>query len=792
LVVMALALVTACGKKNTKQEASKVARGTTAAPAGKNAASRSQVPAAGQGAAGTPAGTVDQPSSPAGFKPAYSFGDNQVSAYRFEGGALVIDCGGSAFAKFVDGGWKNPWLLGRKVRVAGRVVQAALVGGRAGTMNLPVQALTGPAALAVELAAWSKGRVTVMINGKRLQTVSLKVGMNVMNIKIPADLLHKGDNRVRFVFGKSIVRPGLVGVSGIVTGLGRRKAAVNARTSAAFLRIGLGPDGFVLPPADKDPVRFMAAFKYAGARKAAWRIGRGGLVRYYLSLPKNAMVSLSAVALTSGASLEVWMQTDGKPRRRIFSKALGATWTPMSIRLPVLDGRAVAIDFAGSKGAVAVADQWIDSPVRKPITWTKKPIKYVFVWVADTLRRDAVGTLGSKDAKTPNFDAFAKDAVVFTQATVPGNHSMPSHGSFVTGETPPVHGFEVASRRIPDTVPLVFSLFKKGGWTTGLFSSNGYVSDRWGFKRGLDEYRNFIREKKANAAKYLWGTAKRYLKKVLGKKVFLYLATIDPHVTYDPPTSMLKMYFPGDYHGPVPRRVTGFFLGKIIKGQVTLDNPVDRKYLKALYLGEVTYNDLWFGNFRKDLQTMGIADQSVVVMLADHGDQFFEHGVVGHGDHLYEEEIAIPLMIWWPGLAKHPARFTWDTEACDLLPTLLDLAGLPADPQAQGASLLPLLKLDHEPVMLSALSYNYHRSRSVRIGRYKMIIKTPGRVQVYDLVTDPHEQHNLAKRAPIALRLLRTVFGLNNAYLPWWHKTVWGQASNLKPGFHPVQGGPIR
>jgi len=790
VVVLGLALTSACGRKTAKDQTPKATdRGTKGVSAGHNGGDAA-VRATRQGS--SVSGTDTKPLSPQGFRPAYSLIDNHVSAYRIEGGGLVIDCGGPAFAKFVDGGWKSPWLLGRTVHLSGQTVRAALVGGRAGTVTVPVDGLTGPAVLAVELGMWTKGRVTVMVNGKTVQTMPLKIGMNRLHVSVPTGVLHRGDNTIRFVFGKSIVRPGLLGVSGIVTGLGRRKAPANARTAAAFVRIGLGPDGFALSPVDKDPVRFVDSLQHSGAKKAAWRIGPQGVVRYYLSLPERAMLSMSAAALKSGSALDVWVQIDGKPRHKIFSKSLRGAWSPVSVNLPRLDGRAVAVDFVGSRGTVALADLWIDSPVRTPITWARKPIKYVFVWIADTLRRDAVATLGSKDAKTPNFDAFAKHAVVFTQATAPGNHSMPSHASFVTGETPPVHGFEMASRRIPDTVPLVFTLFHKGGWTTGMFSSNGYVSDKWGFNRGLDEYRNFIREKKANAAKYLWGTAKRYLKKVLAKKVFLYLATIDPHVTYDPPTSMLKMYFPGDYHGPVPRRVTGFFLGKIIKGQVKLDSPTDRKYLKSLYLGEVTYNDLWFGNFRKDLQTMGIADQSVVVLVADHGDQFFEHGAVGHGDHLYEEEIAIPLMIWWPGLADHPARFTWDVEACDLLPTLLDLAGLPADPKAQGASLLWLLKMDHEPVMLSALSYNYHRSRSVRIGRYKMIIKAPGRVQVYDLVSDPHEQHNLVKRAPIALRLLRTTFGLNNAYLPLWHKAIWGQASNLKPGFHPVQGRSIR
>ncbi len=720
-----------------------------------------------------------------GYEQAYSFLTNRVSGYFYQGDVLVADAGGPGFAKFVDGSWKNPWAIGQQVRLPAQPARAVGAGsgatgkarasfmsGLAGTLVLPVWQVGKAYKLVVDLATWSKGQyVTVMVNGKSLKSMPVALGRSLLTVEVPADRLHKGDNLIRFVFRKATTIPGTHAVPGIVSGMGPRKVSGAVRSPAAFLKIAWGPSATKVPTAP--PVAF---------RQGAFALSAGSRMEFYLYVPKEgAKLALDAQA-KAGSKLMFRVVADGKaPLEESWS--LADTKQRLAADLAKFAGRAVRLSLVAGGSPVRVTGAALFTKKRAVATWTKKPVEYVFIWIADTLRRDAVTCLGAKGVKTPNFDAFCKKALVFSQATAPGNHSMPSHASFICGLYPPVHGFERAKRRMPTNVPFIYELFKKAGWITALFSSNGYVSDHWGFARGLDKYTNFIRENKANAAKYLWGAAKRWLKKQLGKKVFAYLATIDPHVTYDPPTSMLKLYYPQPYNGPIPRRVTGFYLEKIIRGVVKVDDPKDRKFLKALYLGEVTYNDEWFGHFMADLKEMGIADKSAVFLVADHGDQFWEHGSVGHGKRLYEEEIAIPLMVWWPGLQANPPRFLWDAEAIDILPTALELAGLPPDPKAQGASLLRLAGMTHVPAMLSAFSYNDTRSRSVRIGRYKLITHTPGRLYLFDLDKDPREQKNIRASQPVALRLVRTVFSLQNAYLPQWKKSLFGEASNLAPGF---------
>ena len=326
------------------------------------------------------------------------------------------------------------------------------------------------------------------------------------------------------------------------------------------------------------------------------------------------------------------------------------------------------------------------------------------------------------------------------------------------------------------------------GWTTlatgcwpgthkitefGIRNLDSYIDDStWGINTDLCE------------AEYLWKAARWYVRKRLRHKIFLYLATIDPHVAYDPPEKFLKWYYPGKYRGPVPRRVTGYFLQKIVMKRVKLDRPDDRKRYMSLYYAEISYNDHWFGRMLRDLKRMGILDQSAIVISTDHGEQFFEHGSVGHGSTLYEPEIAAPLIIRWPGLPDRQIRIPYDVEVIDIYSTLLDLAGIRQNPATQSRSLLPMVRGGRAEAMHAAFSFNYEGTRSVKVGRYKLIMYRPGRYRFYDLKTDPTEQRKVQDGNPIAFRMCKNIFSIKNANILRWRKTRWGEASNLSPQFN--------
>ena len=448
-----------------------------------------------------------------------------------------------------------------------------------------------------------------------------------------------------------------------------------------------------------------------------------------------------------------------------------------------LEGQAARLSFeVGGRGAVELTTMKLVAPRTPAVPISKKKVKYVFFWLSDALRRDSVGAYGSKVVQTPNFDALAKRGVLFEKPTIQGNHSKPSHGTILTGNYPPVHGFVTSRSRVRGR--LLYGQLKRAGWTTAMYSSNGYISSSWGFGKGLDKYMNFIRSRRPSEAEYLWKRARRYLKRKKEGPLFMYLLTIDPHVTYGPPDEFLAKYWKGRYRGPVPRRATGFFLEKIITGRIRLRRKKDLRRLKALYYGEISYNDHWFGVMMKDLEKMGILDESLIVVSSDHGDQFHEHGSYGHAKNLHEEEIAVPLILWWPGLGKKGVRVAGDVEVMDVYATILDLAGVELNEGTQSASLLPRIRGGRAEAMHASFSYHAGTARSVTMGRYKLITVHSKKYDLYDMESDPGEQKPVTKSRPVALRLLRNVFGLHNAYMDRWRKSHWGRASNLSPTFN--------
>ncbi len=315
---------------------------------------------------------------------------------------------------------------------------------------------------------------------------------------------------------------------------------------------------------------------------------------------------------------------------------------------------------------------------------------HLYVWMVDTFRADKMHAYNPKTrVQTPNYDAFAADATRYAWATVQGTWSLPSHASLLTGVYPTVHRATAHESKLAPEVPFVAEELKRDGYKTAMFSSNGYISSKWGFDRGWDVDRNFIRESLPNSADYLWKTAKAWIAPLLPKREFVYLATIEPHVAYTPKKEFLVKYWDKPYTGPIKPVQSGVQLGAIKGGKLKV-NDTDKAYLEALHDAEITGSDALFAKFIADLKQLGLYDTSVVAVVSDHGDQFYEHGSVGHGDTVYQELTHVPLIVRAPGLLPKGHVVNADVEMMDMAPTLLDLAGAKPDPKMQGASLVPL------------------------------------------------------------------------------------------------------
>ncbi|MCD6496819.1 MAG: sulfatase [Deltaproteobacteria bacterium] len=717
--------------------------------------------------------------APTNWGPAWRLTDNRAITSLYFRSGLVLYAGQPDFAKYVLGTWKNPWILNQTAD--GRPV--AFVYGRKADILLPAKSQF--LAMATHMPAGSLTGIIVVHNQVRRQKILLRLngktilrptllskGRNVVRFQVDTGSLAEHVNRLTVIFRRSRRRSDIPMPAWRSTGrygLRHRKVPLSA---GAVEAVGIGPSGFALPPGPPATDGYVDRTSSQGLV----RIPARGAVRFSMVPPKAARLRFR---YQGPGSFVVRFRRDGMPDRIVFHARGTKRWRKADIALPDTNEGAVAIELSNP----AATGQWsnvrIDTPATPRHRIVPTHIKYVFIWLSDALRRDCVGIYGSH-VQTPNFDALARKGVWFERATIQGNHSLPGQGSILTGRYPPVHTFETPRNKVKGT--LLYQVFRRAGFVTAMFSSNGYVSDRWGFRRGLNKYINFIRRGLNSDAAHLWKRAGHYLANHRSQPVFMYLATIDPHVSYDPPKRFLKLYWPGRYHGPVPRRVTGMTLGKYITRRVRL-RARDLRRLKALYQGEVSFNDFWFGKMIADLKRMGIYDQSLIIMTADHGEQFHEHGSFGHDKSLYEEEIGVPLIFWWKGI-QQSIRIHNRVEVMDLFATALDVSGLKPPATNQSGSLLPMIRGGGHIMPQAAFAVHAGAQRAILVGRYKWLTRRPQSSLLYDLQADPGEQHPLATTDhAVAEDLCRTLFSLQNAYMTRWKKNRWGTPTQLKPAF---------
>ena len=335
---------------------------------------------------------------------------------------------------------------------------------------------------------------------------------------------------------------------------------------------------------------------------------------------------------------------------KVFEQALGAGWNEKVVSLADQAGKVVRLDLvAEGEGNVAWASPAIVVPeveVKKP-----EPAKSTIVLLIDTLRSDELRAYDKRSrVETPALDAVAKEGVVFTSAQAPENWTKPSVASVLTGLFPATHGTKQSESRLPDGVLMISEGMKQHGVATAAFLANGYVSDKFGFKQGWDHYTNYIRENKSTKAENVFTEAGDWIEKHKDQRFFAYVHTIDPHVPYDPPQKWLDKYDPEPYSGQVSPRKTADQLEKAKrKPPAVVFNERDRRHLRALYDAEVSYHDEELSKFIDRLKKLGVFDDVLFVVTADHGEEFNDHGSWGHGHSVYQELLHVPLMFRRPG-----------------------------------------------------------------------------------------------------------------------------------------------
>ncbi len=385
----------------------------------------------------------------------------------------------------------------------------------------------------------------------------------------------------------------------------------------------------------------------------------------------------------------------------------------------------------------------------------------VVIFLVDTLRADKLKPFNEKSrVHAPGFEAYANRATLFGAAFSQENWTKPSVATLLSGLYPWQHTATGGDSVLPRTVNLLSEILREEGFHTGAFVANGYVSNKFGFRQGWSSYRNYIREGRRSQARFVAEDVLEWLdRRPKDQPFFLYVHTIDPHVPYIPPPDEIERYDPDPYRGPVDFRRNRLLLEHIKSGRLKI-NARDRVRLEALYDGEITYHDGHFAAILEGLAARGLADSTATVFTSDHGEEFFDHGSVGHGHSLWNELLHVPLAIHIPRLNNRATHVSAPVGVVDVAPTVLDALGKSSLASLSGRSLLPLMRGESGDAPRPIVSGFLDSTRSIVLDGYKLIQRRLRSSMLFDLKEDPREQNDRTEHMPQISQVMRETLGI--------------------------------
>ena len=376
----------------------------------------------------------------------------------------------------------------------------------------------------------------------------------------------------------------------------------------------------------------------------------------------------------------------------------------------------------------------------------------VVVVLVDTLRADHLGSYGNGRGLTPFLDQLAARGARFDRAYATSSWTMPSVASLFTARYPSQHGVQTMQSQLGESEHTLAEALVARGWAAAGFSANLLVGEPPGFGQGFGPFLALAVE--PPPAKVRGATLREHGRQWLESRpsgaaspLLLYFQFMEPHAPYEPPEPwrgrLVRPHAAGDIEAAA----------KVMEEHKIWNRPPEQiALLASLYDGEVAAADEEVRLLFDELQRRGLLANAVVVITADHGEEFGDHGGLSHGFTLFEEQVRVPLIVLAPGLA--PAVVREPVSLVDVAPTVLDLAGVQAPPSFEGRSLVPLMRgaASSPPVPVDLLAelesmgprkgLRKHQSALVR-GDLK-VLRSPNPFiapQLFDLGADPGERH---------------------------------------------------
>lgn len=364
----------------------------------------------------------------------------------------------------------------------------------------------------------------------------------------------------------------------------------------------------------------------------------------------------------------------------------------------------------------------------------------VLLITMDTTRADALGIYGQERPTTPNIDSFAASGALFEQAYTASPSTLPSHATILTGKLPFAHGVRsnAGYQLGPDHVTLA-EVYAQHGYVTAAEIAAPVIGRRRKLDQGFASYRDLesfdvVRKGVSMSARDgqdrqrvelterdagdITRRGLEFVREHASEPFFLWLHYFDPHSFYAPPS------------------------------------PWSHRFSDSLYHAEVHYTDYQIGRVLSELRQLGIAEQTIVTITADHGEGLSEHREPSHSFFVYDTTMRVPLLFSQPGRISGGRRIATPVRTVDIAPTLLALSGMPPLSGVQGVSLAGALLSGAAPASLDVYGeslepftmFGSSVLRFLRRDRWKYIHKL--RPELYDLAADPKELANLAEQEP--------------------------------------------
>jgi arylsulfatase A-like enzyme len=432
-------------------------------------------------------------------------------------------------------------------------------------------------------------------------------------------------------------------------------------------------------------------------------------------------------------------------------------------------------DISFSPAARARGVPLADLPPSPPPVGEPPEADKVVLVVIDALRADALGCYGYPRPVSPSIDRLAAESAVFDTFHASAPWTLPSFASILTGVSPQVSKVRVSGgedlRKLPGKkkgrritvihrqLPTLAELLP--GVSTYAIVNNNFLHEQHGFGRGFGTY-DFER---AGFASYRQAdeTVKRALD-WLGKNrqgpLFALIHLFDPHVPYYPPEKYRRRFGLGEKGRMRPR---DYYQFRKIRDEKLVPTFAEKSYLRGLYDGEVRFSDDSVGELVEGMRRIGLLDSAWLVITADHGEEFWEHGGFEHG-HRYEEELTrVPLLIRAPGGRWGAGRrVALSARHVDIAPTVLEWLDVERPAHLEGRSLLPMISGEEDGHRPAYMEHKLRGKLEVAWfdGRYKLIWWSgEHRDRLYDLLEDPGERRSLGEDHPMYRPLRKALIG---------------------------------